>query len=270
MLPHFHRRKRWQARADQNGIAGTHISTRLARCRRTSTPPRMTGSTTSRHSKAHRLSSAPSASPTIASRAPMNSKDREGAGAPERLRAALPEHRIAAQHRNGQGERRQHPPARVTGRSQPRLRTQSLSRPAGVVIAFMVATHTREIGARIALGASRARVLRDMLGDALTLVAPDIGVGLVFPLLGSLHGPLRPTWRASAWRSTAASCTRDCARPAFATRSGLKHKALLTYALPPWTRPNQRPRPDYPCRRRRALGRVLPAPRFRDRPLRRA
>lgn len=33
MLPLLHGRKGCQARADQNGIAGTHISTRPARCR---------------------------------------------------------------------------------------------------------------------------------------------------------------------------------------------------------------------------------------------
>ena len=47
------------------------------------------------------------------------------------------------------------------------------------VIAFMVATRTREIGVRVALGASRARVLKEVLGDALKLVVPGIGVGLV-------------------------------------------------------------------------------------------
>jgi predicted permease len=46
------------------------------------------------------------------------------------------------------------------------------------VIAFMVATRTREIGVRAALGATRARVLGDVLGDALKLVVPGIGVGL--------------------------------------------------------------------------------------------
>jgi predicted permease len=47
------------------------------------------------------------------------------------------------------------------------------------VIAFMVATRIREIGVRVALGASRGRVLRDVLADALKLVVPGIGVGLV-------------------------------------------------------------------------------------------
>lgn len=47
------------------------------------------------------------------------------------------------------------------------------------VIAFMVTTRTREIGVRLALGASRARVLREVLGDALKLVAPGIALGLI-------------------------------------------------------------------------------------------
>jgi predicted permease len=51
------------------------------------------------------------------------------------------------------------------------------------VIAFMVATRTREIGVRVALGASRGRVLRDVLGDALILVVPGIGVGLMLAVL---------------------------------------------------------------------------------------
>lgn len=51
------------------------------------------------------------------------------------------------------------------------------------VIAFMVATRTREIGIRVALGASRGRVLRDVLGSALTLVVPGIAVGLLLAVL---------------------------------------------------------------------------------------
>jgi putative ABC transport system permease protein len=50
------------------------------------------------------------------------------------------------------------------------------------VIAFMVATRTREIGVRVALGASRTRVLRDVLGDALRLVVPGIAFGLLLAL----------------------------------------------------------------------------------------
>jgi putative ABC transport system permease protein len=51
------------------------------------------------------------------------------------------------------------------------------------VIAFMVATRTREIGIRVALGASRGRVLRDVLAGALMLVVPGIGVGLLLAVL---------------------------------------------------------------------------------------
>ena len=51
------------------------------------------------------------------------------------------------------------------------------------VIAFMVATRTREIGVRAALGASRLRVLGEVLADALKLVVPGIGVGLVLAVL---------------------------------------------------------------------------------------
>ena len=47
------------------------------------------------------------------------------------------------------------------------------------VIAFMVATRTREIAVRMALGASRPRVLGLMLSDVVKLVAPGVAVGLL-------------------------------------------------------------------------------------------
>jgi ABC-type antimicrobial peptide transport system permease subunit len=47
------------------------------------------------------------------------------------------------------------------------------------VIGFMVATRTREIGVRVALGASRHRVVGTVLGDALKLVVPGVAAGLV-------------------------------------------------------------------------------------------
>lgn len=51
------------------------------------------------------------------------------------------------------------------------------------VIAFMVAIRTREIGVRVALGATRARVVGEVLGDALTLVVPGIAMGLLLAVL---------------------------------------------------------------------------------------
>ena len=43
----------------------------------------------------------------------------------------------------------------------------------------MVATRTREIAVRVALGASRRRVLRMILLDVVKLVMPGVAVGLV-------------------------------------------------------------------------------------------
>jgi len=51
------------------------------------------------------------------------------------------------------------------------------------VVGFMVATRTREIGLRVALGASRRRVLGEVLADALKLVVPGVACGLVLALL---------------------------------------------------------------------------------------
>ena len=62
------------------------------------------------------------------------------------------------------------------------------------VIAFMVATRTREIGVRVALGASRPRVLRDVLVDALKLVVPGIGAGLAVATL--VVRVVDPSWYA--------------------------------------------------------------------------
>ena len=60
------------------------------------------------------------------------------------------------------------------------------------VIAFMVATRTREIGVRVALGASRGRVLRDVLVDALKLVVPGIAFGLLLAVAWVRLGD--PAW----------------------------------------------------------------------------
>jgi putative ABC transport system permease protein len=47
------------------------------------------------------------------------------------------------------------------------------------VVGLMVATRTREIAVRVALGASRPRVLSMVLFDVLKLTAPGVGVGLL-------------------------------------------------------------------------------------------
>jgi putative ABC transport system permease protein len=50
------------------------------------------------------------------------------------------------------------------------------------VIGFMVATRTREIGVRIALGASQSRVLGMVLLDTVKIIAPGIAFGLVMAI----------------------------------------------------------------------------------------
>jgi hypothetical protein len=47
------------------------------------------------------------------------------------------------------------------------------------VVGLMVATRTREIAVRVALGASRRRVLRMILFDVVKLAMPGVAVGLV-------------------------------------------------------------------------------------------
>ncbi|MCC7125735.1 MAG: ABC transporter permease [Acidobacteria bacterium] len=47
------------------------------------------------------------------------------------------------------------------------------------IVAFMVTTRTREIAVRMALGASRLRVVRLLLSDVVLLVAPGVVIGLL-------------------------------------------------------------------------------------------
>ena len=53
------------------------------------------------------------------------------------------------------------------------------------VVGFMVATRTREIGIRIALGATRSRVLGSVLVDAVKVAAPGVVVGLLLAFVAA-------------------------------------------------------------------------------------
>ena len=64
------------------------------------------------------------------------------------------------------------------------------------VIGFMVATRTREFGVRMALGASRPRVLRTVLTDAIKVVVPGVGLGLVLSVVLVRVANLPETWYA--------------------------------------------------------------------------
>ena len=60
------------------------------------------------------------------------------------------------------------------------------------VVGFTIATRTREIGVRVALGASRLRIVREVLADALTLVVPGIAGGLALGLIWVRR--MDPSW----------------------------------------------------------------------------
>ena len=51
------------------------------------------------------------------------------------------------------------------------------------VLAYAVGRRTREIGVRVALGASRSQVLRVVLGDAMVLIGLGGGIGIALAVL---------------------------------------------------------------------------------------
>ena len=67
------------------------------------------------------------------------------------------------------------------------------------VVGLLVATRTREIAVRVALGASRRRVLGMILFDVVKLVMPGVAVGLV--LTAVLHS-VPNTSRTTTFRLT--------------------------------------------------------------------
>jgi putative ABC transport system permease protein len=62
------------------------------------------------------------------------------------------------------------------------------------VVGFMVATRTREIGVRMALGATRPDVLRSVLADAVKVVVPGVVVGLALAIVAVRVGNVPETW----------------------------------------------------------------------------
>lgn len=62
------------------------------------------------------------------------------------------------------------------------------------VVGFMVATRTREIGVRMALGATRPRVLRTVLADAVRVVVPGVALGLGLAVIVVRFANLPETW----------------------------------------------------------------------------
>jgi putative ABC transport system permease protein len=64
------------------------------------------------------------------------------------------------------------------------------------VVGLMVTSRTREIGVRMALGASRVRVLRTVLVDAIRVVVPGVALGLVVAVLAVRVANLPETWYA--------------------------------------------------------------------------
>ena len=89
--------------------------------------------------------------------------------------------------------------------------------------AFAVTQRTREIGVRVAIGASRLQIVALVLGDAAAVIAVGLGVGLVLAwnstqLVTSLLSPASPLTtpprspplrlRSLSWPASPAICRR--------------------------------------------------------------